>query len=94
MIKLSIPHMVMIIVIFHASFMFTQLSVSYYSDDVAHYWSQTPFTSFGSAIVGVVWLKYGFLEEFGKYVMPIRIVLAVPWVIILVGIVGRMRRLI
>ena len=74
-------------IILHPAFMFTQLSVSYYSGDMSGYWSQTPFGSYSGAIPGVVGLNYGFLKVFGNIAVLLRIVSVCIWAVTIMGII-------
>ena len=73
--------------VLHLACMFTQLSVSYFSGDMPSYWSQTPFASYSSVILGILWLHYGFMKELGKIALLLRIVSVCLWFVTLIGII-------
>ena len=79
-------------IVLHPAFLFTQLTVSYFSGDMSGYWSQTPFDSYSNAIQGVVWLNYGFMKEFGNIAVLLRIASVCLWFLTLMGIIVWVKR--
>ena len=79
-------------IVLHPAFMFTQLSVSYYSGDMPGYWSQTPFGSYSDAIPGVLWLNYGFMKELGSIAVLLRIASVCLWFLTLMGMIVWVKR--